>query len=236
MEYLRLFQTEDAYGKATLNYPSVSLTEDDNVVHFDEKSLFVDLGLSSGTKWMKCNIGATKETDYGLFFQWGDTVGYDEDSAAAHSTWSTCPGNGGASSYDTSALSTWDTTNLTDNVLNTSVDAAYAHTNGKAKMPTQTQVQELINETNNEWTTIDGVAGIKFTNKTDSSKYIFIPAAGCFSGGSRSYKGSSGYVWSSSLYTSSIGNAFSLYFYSSYVSASHFLSRFYARSVRGVVG
>ena len=235
MEYLRLFQTEDAYGKATLNYPSVSLTEDDNVVHFDEKSLFVDLGLSSGTKWMKCNIGATKETDYGLYFQWGDTVGYDESTAAAHSTWSTCPGNGGASSYDTSALSTWDTTNLTDNVLNTDVDAAYAHTNGKAKMPTQTQVQELINGTNSEWTTIDGVAGRKFTNKSDSSKYIFIPAAGYFGNGSRYFEGSDGYVWSSSLYTSDIYYAFYLYFYSSSVYPSSY-DRYYARSVRGVVG
>ena len=235
MEYLRLFQTEDAYGKATLNYPSVSLTEDDNVVHFDEKSLFVDLGLSSGTKWMKCNIGATKETDYGLFFQWGDTVGYDESTAAAHSTWSTCPGNGGNSSYNESALSTWDTTNLTNNVLNTSVDAAYAHTNGKAKMPTQTQVQELISGTNSEWTTIDGVAGRKFTNKSDSSKYIFIPAAGFFLNGSHGDEGSRGYVWSSSLSTSDVGNAYDLYFGSSSVDAGSY-GRCYARSVRGVVG
>jgi hypothetical protein len=234
MEYLRLFQTEDAYGKATLNYPSVSLTEDDNVVHFDATSLYVDLGLTSGTKWMKCNIGAEKETDYGLFFQWGDTVGYDESTAAAHSTWSTCPGNGGASSYDESALSTWDTSNLTSNVLNTSVDAAYVHTNGKAKMPTLTQVQELINGTNNEWTTIDGVAGKKFTNKNDSSKYIFIPAAGYFNAGSRFDKGSDGLVWSSSL--SFIGNAYYLYFNSSNVGTNNtYGSRDYAFSVRGVL-
>ena len=149
---------------------------------FSKSYEFVDLGLPSGTLWMKCNIGAEKETDYGLYFQWGDTVGYDESTAAAHSTWSTCPGNGGASSYDKSALTTWDTANLTDYTLNTNVDAAYAHTNGKAKMPTKAQYQELINETNNEWITIDGVVGRKFTNKTDSSKYIFIPAAGNFGG------------------------------------------------------
>ena len=232
MEYLRLFQTEDAYGKATLNYPSVSLTEDDNVVHFDATSLYVDLGLTSGTKWMKCNIGAEKETDYGLFFQWGDTVGYDESTAAAHSTWSTCPGNGGASSYDTSALTTWNTSNLTNNVLNTSADAAYVHTNGKAKMPTQTQFQELIDETNSEWTTIDGVTGRKFTNKTDSSKYIFIPAAGYFNNGSRRSKGSSGYVWSSSLY--SVGNAYYLYFNNSIVFTGNY-DRSGAYSVRGVL-
>ena len=36
----------------------------------------VDLGLPSGRLWANMNIGAEKETDYGLYFQWGDTVGY----------------------------------------------------------------------------------------------------------------------------------------------------------------
>ena len=195
---------------------------------------YVDLGLSSGTKWANMNIGATKETDYGLFFQWGDTVGYDESTAAAHSTWSTCPGNGGASSYDTSALTTWDNNNLTNDVLNTSVDAAYVHTNGKAKMPTEAQCKELINETNSEWTSINGVYGRKFTNKTDSSKYIFIPAAGYFINGSRNSKGSYGYVWSSSLNASGISNAYELHFYSGSV-LTYYNYRFSAQSVRGVL-
>ena len=33
---------------------------------------YVDLGLPSGLKWAKCNVGAEKETDYGYYFQWGD--------------------------------------------------------------------------------------------------------------------------------------------------------------------
>lgn len=194
---------------------------------------FVDLGLPSGTLWMKCNIGAETETDYGLFFQQGDTVGYDESTAAAHSTWSTCPGNGGASSYDTSALTTWNTANLTNGVLNTSVDAAYVHTNGKAKMPTLTQIKELISGTNNEWTTINGVAGRKFTNKTDSAKYIFIPSTGYFYNGSRSGKGSYGSVWSSSLYTSGTRSAYELHFDRGNVFTGS-SNRCYALSVRGI--
>jgi hypothetical protein len=210
---------------------SVKIIEDDDFINYTDPIEFVDLGLSSGTLWMKCNIGAEKETGYGLFFQWGDTVGYDESTAAAHSTWSTCPGNGGASSYDESALSNWNTVNLTNDILNTSVDAAYVHTNGKAKMPTLTQCQELVSGTNSEWTTIDGVAGRKFTNKTDSSKYIFIPAAGYFNNGSRRYEGSGGYVWSSSLY--GIFSALYLYFSYSYVTTLSSY-RYYAFSVRGV--
>ena len=32
---------------------------------------YVDLGLPSGTKWARCNVGADKETDCGLYFSWG---------------------------------------------------------------------------------------------------------------------------------------------------------------------
>ena len=234
MKNVRLFETTSAYESTKLDYPNLSLTQDDGKLYSNlvKPIEFVDLGLS--VKWMKCNIGAEEETDYGLFFQWGDTVGYDEDSAAAHSTWSTCPGNGGVSSYDTSALTTWNTAHLTTNVLNTSVDAAYVHTNGKAKMPTLTQINELMSGTNNEWATINGIAGHKFTNKTDSSKYIFIPSSGCFSDGSRSSKGSSGLVWSSSLSASSIYRAYRLNFYGGSVNSGS-SNRYYALSVRGVL-
>jgi uncharacterized protein (TIGR02145 family) len=192
---------------------------------------FVDLGLPSGTLWMKCNIGAEKETDHGLYFQWGDTVGHEGDFEF---TWSNCPGNGGASSSNTSALSTWNTANLTNDVLNTSVDAAYAHTKGKAKMPTQAQFHELNLNTNNEWVTIDGVKGVKFTNKNDSSKYIFIPASGRRDGSSLYDRGYGGYYWSSTLNSYDVSNAYHLYFHSSYSGANSCDYRYLGMSVRGV--
>ena len=45
-------------------------------------------------------------------------------------------------------------------------------------MFTKTQGQELIDHTTSTWTSINGVNGRKFTSKTDSSKYIFLPAGG----------------------------------------------------------
>ena len=45
-------------------------------------------------------------------------------------------------------------------------------------MFTQDQGQELIDNTTSTWTTINGVNGRKFISKTDSSKYIFLPAGG----------------------------------------------------------
>ena len=51
----------------------------------------VDLGLPSGRLWANMNVGAEKETDYGLYFQLGDTVGYAD---ASHSTTDTYRGGG----------------------------------------------------------------------------------------------------------------------------------------------
>ncbi len=47
-------------------------------------------------------------------------------------------------------------------------------------MPTKEDFEELIDETINEWVenfNNSGVNGYKFTNKSDHSKYIFLPAA-----------------------------------------------------------
>ena len=64
------------------------------------------------------------------------------------------------------------------------------------KMPTKTQAQELINGTNSTWTTINGVNGRKFTSKTDSSKYIFLPAGGYWTNTTFNYAASYGWYWS----------------------------------------
>ena len=46
---------------------------------------YVDLGLPSGLKWAKCNVGATSETDYGDYFMWGST----EPNTADECNWAT---------------------------------------------------------------------------------------------------------------------------------------------------
>lgn len=40
----------------------------------------VDLGLPSGTLWANMNVGANTPEDYGLYFAWGETVGYGQDT------------------------------------------------------------------------------------------------------------------------------------------------------------
>ena len=164
----------------------------------------IDLGLPSGLKWADRNVGAEKETDYGLYFQWGDTVGYAD---ASHSTWETCPGNGGNSSYNAKSIDVWDAKNLksvtgmeySPKILKPEADAATVNMGDKWRMPTHEDCVELFENTNYETVEIDGVQVGKFINKTDASKYIFIPFAGVAAEGSFSYQGIGGDIWNSSV-------------------------------------
>ena len=62
-------------------------------------------------------------------------------------------------------------------------------------MPTKDQCQELIDNTTSTWTTINGVNGRKFINKSDSNKYIFLPAGGCYADTTYDDVGSYGFYW-----------------------------------------
>ena len=85
-------------------------------------------------------------------------------------------------------------------------------------MFTKTQGQELIDHTTSTWTSINGVNGRKFTSKTDSSKYIFLPAGGDWDGTTHYNSGSDGSYWSAMWYSSS--KAWHLYFSSGRVGCS----------------
>lgn len=161
--------------------------------------LYVDLGLPSGIKWAKCNVGAKKETDYGYYFMWGD-IQDKSDSDCSWESYKYCNW-----SYDT--LTKYNTFPLfgekpdDKTKLDSEDDAARANMGGDWRMPTQTEIQELLENTENEWIEDfngSGVNGRKFSSKINGNS-IFIPAAGICRDGSVDYVGSSGGVWSSSL-------------------------------------
>ena len=178
------FDTEADYlaYKASSAYcePNVSYISNDNIVHFNPYvdpyagHEYVDLGLPSGTKWATMNVGASSETDYGNYYQYGK----------------------GAAQY--AATSGDSIYSGTENPLATSADTVAQVWGGSWHMPTRAQIEELTDNTNYTWETNfngSGVNGGKFTDNTDNSKYIFIPAAGCWSYGK--WYGSNGGYWSS---------------------------------------
>ena len=191
---------------------------------------YIDLDLPSGLKWAKTNLGAETETEYGDYYMWGSTTP-DNNHAC---NWANTPFNYGLSSYNEAYFNSFKETLCPNGVLAKEFDAVYKATNGIGRMPTKDEFQELIDNTTKEWTTINGVNGYKFTSKTDTSKYIFIPAAGYYDYSSAYDVGFGGFVWSSSLDTPYNVTAWNLYLDSDYCNV-YDSRRCYGHSVRGVM-
>ena len=237
MKYITLFEGQTAFdeAKSTLDRPNVSYVKENGNVY----SLavgggvtyeYVDLGLS--VKWAKCNVGAEKETDAGLYFAWGETTGYTASQVGTDKQFSWSDYKYGNSSSNLTKYNQSDG----KTVLESTDDAATQIMGGDWRMPTKADFDELLSGTTNEWVTNHngtGVNGWKFTHKTDTSKYIFIPAAGNCGDGSVDYVGDYGDVWSSSLGTSNPYDAWYLSFSSGNCSVSYD-DRCLGRSVRGV--
>ena len=191
---------------------------------------YVDLDLPSGLKWAKCNVGAISETDYGDYFMWGSTKPNTADECA----WEHAPFNDGNTSYNADAINSVKDTVCPNGILAKEYDAASQIMGGDWRMPTEAEIQELIDNTDSEWVTINGINGRRFTSRIDTSKYIFIPASGdrpC------SWLGGQGricLVWSSSLDIASPNKAWDLYFSSVYVHSDNYYRRG-GFAVRGVM-
>ena len=191
---------------------------------------YVDLDLPSGTLWATCNVGAKRPSDFGLYFQWGDTKGYTKEQIGKEKQfnvddykWNT---NG-----DGKTFTKYPTTGAS---LELEDDAAHANMGGDWHIPSPTQYQELIDNTIKECATFDDVNGLLFTSKKDDSKFIFIPEAGYAWDGSVHGSGNYGNVWSSMLNTDNVNNGQYLGFGSGSVGLSGG-SRYDGLSVRGVI-
>ena len=199
----------------------------------------VDLGLTSGTLWADRNIGASSPEDYRPFFAWGETQCYtaNEVGTKKNFDWNDYKYANGASDKLTKYCndSSYGNDGFTDNLteLELSDDAAYAYTNGKCKIPTKAQFQELIDETDYTWTTQNDVNGGLFTSKTNGNS-IFIRAANNCSNGYHYYNaGDFGVLLSNSLYEGSPDSIWSFFFNRNAVGFTDY-NRDCGVSVRGV--
>lgn len=231
--------------------PNVSLCVQENEVHYNpidpyNGHAYVEIG---GLKWATMNVGANSETDYGLYFAWGETMGYSSSMIGQSTpsefvdpfemrkafTWSDYKYGNGTSSPGATGMTKY---NATDGktVLEAVDDAAVANWGGSWRMPTTAEFQALGAAVNTAWTQVNNVYGILCTDKTDSSKALFFPAAGYCGNDSVKNVGSYGYYWSSSLYTYGRQNAYDLRFYSYGASWDDFYYRYCGCAVRPVVG
>lgn len=172
---------------------------------------YVDLGIVVGgkkIKWATCNVGAAKPEDYGDYFAWGETRGYDRGKTvffwgtykwmlSGQSDWK-CITKYTVADNQTSGIWYDGSTFVGDNktVLEFEDDAARANWGGSWRMPTYAEMEALM-ALSKEWGTYEGVNGYKFTGSNGNT--IFLPAAGLRFNTDLRDAGSRGYYWSSSL-------------------------------------
>lgn len=173
---------------------------------------YVDLGLPSGLKWATCNVGATKPEEYGNYYAWGETSPKEKYTKENSLTY-------GIQMSDISG--------------NAQYDAATANWGGSWRMPTDEEMQELIDKCTWTWTTQNGVKGYSVIGPNGNS--IFLPAAGSRYGSSLGSAGSVGNYWSSTPYDRYFNgdNAYYLHFYSDYQNTIIY-DRFHGLSVRPI--
>lgn len=183
---------------------------------------YVDLGLSSGTLWATCNVGAAIPQGYGSYYAWGET------SPKTGYTWATYKyGNDSLAITKYCVDAAHGKDGFTDNLktLELEDDAAYVNWGGNWRMPTSAQRQEIIDEC--YWVYTDSykksmVSGyIVYKAKASADKgtvipkgltpsdaysladeHIFLPMAGARLGGGLSKAGIACTYACSSLYTS----------------------------------
>lgn len=235
MEYLRQFNTSEAYSAAkegdNFFLPCVSLIKDgmnvvyDPYVEHGPQIEFVDLGLPSGTLWSKSLLGATngdtKESWYGDYYAWGEVKSKSEYSWL---TYKYANGSGNKLiKYCNNAEYGNDgyTDGLTQLVPE---DDAATVTNSTWRIPTKAELEELT-ALPNQWVKnydpnktehtkddggIQGLNGRVFTGKNGNT--LFIPAAG-YRSGSGIYNASTYCsMWASSLNTETPSSAPVLFF------------------------
>jgi len=216
---------------------------------------YVDLGLTSGTRWATANVGAKTPQDYGNYYAWGETTTKEvynwENYKYANGEYDQLTKYCNSSSYGNNGFTDSKTT------LDLSDDAAAANWGGKWRMPTVAQQEELLDQCYWVWTESYNGSDVKgyivykaktssdkgvkiYEGETPSSSYklsdahIFLPAAGCRFGGDLRSAGSDGGCWSSSLSTGVPSSAWYVFFSSDGV-YNYYGVRYIGWSVRAVI-
>lgn len=192
---------------------------------------YVDLGLS--VMWATCNVGASKPSESGQFFAWGEVA------AKSDYTWATYKYLTEGTNKDNAKFSKYISDSNSGQVddlryLVASDDVAGVLWSGVWRMPTKEEIEELISNCTWKWTKVEGVDGYVVSAKKSGFERnsIFLPAAGYLQKKVVQNKGSRGCYWSSSLGTHSYSACY-LGFNTS-VTRTYNEERYIGRSIRPV--
>ena len=164
----------------------------------------VDLGLS--VKWANVNLGASKMEEYGDLYAYGELKTKSTYTASNYKFYHNKYTDKDGVSIDTiyydpigKEVSIEISGNYYDtyDIANTEYDVAQKKLGGKWRLPTYKEIQELQNNCEWKWGSVNDKYGYKITGK--NGNYIFLPSAGFGTNKGREYGGSSGNYLSSTL-------------------------------------
>lgn len=227
---MKIFLKSLSLGLVLFGLECSAQTVSGNVDGYD----YVDLGLDSGRLWATYNVGASKPEEYGDHFAWGETRPKEDYSENTYK-WSTADAMGWLDQLLKYNLD--DSYGVVDRktVLDAADDAAIANWGRSWRMPTDTEIKELIAGCSWEWTNNfnnTGVAG-KVGTSNSNGNIIFLPAVGNYDGTAHDYIGRSGYYWSSKI-TNESKYAYHMYILDTNINC-FYSNRYYGKCVRPVL-
>ena len=153
----------------------------------------IDLGLPSGTLWSCCNVGSLSPEGSGNHYAWGEI---EEKSECIEDNYYYRNNLADLYSY------------LGDDIAATIYDAAHMQWGSLWQMPSQQQVQELIDNCTWEQDVQNDVKGYRVTSSNGAT--VFFPYAGVKAGNSTDSEGTYGGYWTSSFKNDNWANAWRL--------------------------
>ena len=152
-------------------------------------SYAVDLGLS--VKWASFNVGAEyKANGYGNYVAWGETEPKELYSIYTYKWF-----DSDRSSYTKYCIDNTMGTPDYRSVLDKDDDIAHVKWSGKWRMPTQSEMRELITKCQWKWGEQDGVKGYTVTGTNGNS--IFLPTGDYRRSAQSGIDDNFGYYWTS---------------------------------------
>lgn len=176
-------------------------------------SQIVDLGLS--VKWAGWNVGATSPEKYGKLYGWADPTGLKSSDN----------------------LDDYPSANPPTDIAGTSYDIARVQWGGDWRLPTKSEMEELVYKCKWTHTIYRNVRGFKVTGPNGNSIFMPLTGSGPKSGASRGF-GITGNYWTSNLSVRDKTKAYGLYFSVSHGPADSLWEskRYSGKSVRPVMG
>ena len=184
-----------------------------HVCPMGEHPHLIDMG--DGIKWSCCNVGASTPYTPGNYYSWGETqtkTKYSKDDNKEYKT--------GGYSYG-------------NDIACSKHDVAWVTSNHTLRMPSYSEFESLVANSNVTWVDYGSYGGVILTSKLNGNK-LFISAGGWIYEGDEYGRGDSGILWSANRASDYMGYFMQIMYNGGYPKAHVSYSRWSGHNVRGV--